>query len=53
VTSPVEVTVRSGEVLKIHFEKNDGAFRNVYLEGRVRVVYEGQLWEEAWLGQGD
>ncbi len=52
VTSPVEVTVRSGEILKIHFDKIDGAFRNVYLEGRVRVVYEGRLWEEAWQDNG-
>jgi len=53
VTSPVEVTVRSGEILKIHFERIDGAFRNVYLEGRVRVVYEGRLWEEAWQESGN
>jgi len=53
VVSPVEVTVRSGEILTIHFEKIDGAFRNVYLEGRVRVVYEGLLWEEAWQESGN
>lgn len=52
VASPVEVTVRSGEILTIHFEKIDGAFRNVYLEGRVRVIYEGRLWEEAWRDNG-
>jgi diaminopimelate epimerase len=53
VDSPVDVQVRSGEILKIHFEKIDGKFRNVYLEGRVRVVYEGQLWEEAWQDLGN
>ncbi|OPY12514.1 MAG: Diaminopimelate epimerase [Syntrophus sp. PtaB.Bin001] len=53
VDSPVDVHVRSGEILKIHFEKIDGKFRNVYLEGRVRVVYEGQLWEEAWQDVGN
>lgn len=53
VESPVEVTVRSGERLKIHFERIDGAFRNVYMEGRVRVIYEGRLWEEAWQENGN
>ncbi len=52
VASPVEVTVRSGEILSIHFDRIDGAFRNVYLEGRVRVIYEGRLWEEAWQDKG-
>lgn len=53
VESPVEVTVRSGEILTIHFDRVDGAFRNVYLEGRVRVIYEGQLWDEAWQDFGN
>ncbi len=52
VASPVEVRVRSGEILTIHFDRIDGAFRNVYLEGRVRVIYEGRLWEEAWQDKG-
>jgi len=46
--SPVSVRVRSGEVLRIYFEKRNGGFRNVYLEGRADVVYEGRLWPEAY-----
>ena len=47
VLPPVEVLVRSGEKLKIYFEEKEGFFRNVYLEGSTKVVYQGKLWEEA------
>ncbi|MBI4634289.1 MAG: diaminopimelate epimerase [Deltaproteobacteria bacterium] len=50
VDSPVDVKVRSGETLTVHFRKTGDGFANVYLEGRVRVVYEGRLWEEAYGG---
>jgi diaminopimelate epimerase len=48
VDSPVAVTVRSGEILTIHFERKDKGFEKVYLEGKAAVVYEGRLWEEAY-----
>jgi diaminopimelate epimerase len=48
VLSPVEVRVKSGERLTIYFERTKDGFTNVYLEGNVRVVYQGSLWEEAW-----
>ena len=48
--SPVEVVTRSGEVLTIYFQQNDGdkkgQFSEVYLEGDAKVVYEGELWDE-------
>ncbi len=47
LSSPVGVETRSGEVLVIHFEREDsGAFREVCLEGGAGVVYEGKLWDE-------
>ncbi|MCI0527561.1 MAG: hypothetical protein L0Y56_08980, partial [Nitrospira sp.] len=46
--SPVEVQVRSGEILKIYFEKRGDRFTQVFMEGEVRVVYEGEMGEEAW-----
>ncbi len=46
-TSPVALQTRGGEWLKIHFEKDGGRFRDVFLEGETRVVYEGMLWDEA------
>jgi len=48
VESPVEVRVQSGERLTIHFERTEDGFAKVYLEGKVRVVYQGSLWDEAW-----
>ncbi|MBI3990153.1 MAG: diaminopimelate epimerase [candidate division NC10 bacterium] len=48
VTSPVAVTVRSGERLTVYFEERDGTFEEVFFEGEVRLVCHGELWEEAW-----
>jgi diaminopimelate epimerase len=48
VDSPVDVLVKSGETLKIHFEKTDTGFEKVYLEGGTTVVYQGFLWDEAY-----
>ena len=46
-TSPKGLHTRGGELLKIYFEKDGSDFRNVFLEGGARVIYEGRLWEEA------
>ncbi|NPU83149.1 MAG: diaminopimelate epimerase [Syntrophaceae bacterium] len=48
VESPVDVRVQSGEVLKVHFEREANGFSRVYFEGRVQVIYEGTIWEEAY-----
>ncbi len=51
VESPVNVRVQSGEVLKVHYERDAKGFSRVYFEGRVQVTYEGTIWEEptaAW-----
>ena len=48
VESPVDVEVRSGEILRIYFEKMPQGFERVYLEGRAKVVCQGSLWEEAY-----
>ncbi len=51
--SPVEVRVRSGELLTIYFQASPGSghpgdiqFKEVYLEGEARVAYEADLWPE-------
>jgi len=46
--SPIDLTTRSGELLRIHFNKNGKVFDNVYLEGDVRIIYTAQLDDEAW-----
>jgi diaminopimelate epimerase len=48
VESPVDVRVKSGETLKVYFHKTDGEFKDIYLEGKAKVVYEGRLWDEAY-----
>lgn len=48
VESPVDIRVRSGEILRIYFEKTTQGFQKVYLEGGAKVICEGALWEEAY-----
>ena len=43
LVSPVTVETKSGEVLKVYFESQKGNFRNVYLEGKAKLVYEGEI----------
>jgi diaminopimelate epimerase len=47
-TSPISLQTRSREFLTIHFAENGGTFSNVFLEGDARIIYTGQLGEEAW-----
>jgi diaminopimelate epimerase len=53
VVSPVEVQVRSGELLTIYFQPppdpqiaQDASFKEVFLEGEALVAYEADLWHE-------
>jgi len=43
VDSPTRVLTRSGEELLVHFTRTNGVFDNIYLEGRVRLVFAGRL----------
>ena len=47
-TSPISLVTRSQELLTIYFRENDGAFSDVYLEGDARLIYTGELGEDAW-----
>ena len=49
VTAPVDVQVRSGEILKIYFEGVGAEVSDVYMEGETRLVYLGEMTEEAFL----
>jgi diaminopimelate epimerase len=49
VESPVDVNVKSGETLKIYFRKTGHGFEDIYLEGKANVVYEGRIWDEAYM----
>jgi diaminopimelate epimerase len=48
VDSPVAVETSGGEILHIYFQRREKDFEGVFLEGDTRVVYEGNLWEEAY-----
>ena len=46
--SPISLTTRSQETLTIYFQENNGVFTDVYLEGDARLIYTGELREDAW-----
>ena len=48
VETPVDVIVQSGETLRIYFTRKDDRFCEIYLEGSVKIVYSGLLFEEAY-----
>ena len=47
LSPPVEALTRGGIPLKVHFDIEQGAVKNVFLEGDAVVVYEGELTAEA------
>ena len=48
VKSPVSVKTRGGEVLTVHFEIEGQEVKRVFFEGEVHIVYEAEMWEEAY-----
>ncbi|MDP3041203.1 MAG: diaminopimelate epimerase [Candidatus Omnitrophota bacterium] len=40
----IKVKTESGEILKVYFQKEDGEFRKVWLEGSARIVYKGEYY---------
>ncbi len=49
VKSPVSVRTRGGETLTVHFEIAEHEVKKVFFEGDVHIVYEAEMWEEAYL----
>lgn len=48
LASPIRVRTRGGEVLTVHIEGVPGQeISEVYLEGKVHRIFEGQVFEEA------
>jgi diaminopimelate epimerase len=48
VKSPVSIKTSGGEILTVHFEIEGRRMKKVFFEGDVRIIYEGELWEEAY-----
>ncbi|CBE69367.1 MAG: diaminopimelate epimerase [Candidatus Methylomirabilis oxygeniifera] len=47
VASPVRVQVRSGEMLTVSLTGNGPEYEEVFFEGEVRLVYQGELMADA------
>ena len=41
VEPPVKVKTRGGDALYIHFKKTGSEYKDVFLEGEVKLVYNG------------
>jgi len=39
-----KVHTKSKEILKVHFDKINNGFKNVWLEGRAKIVYKGEYY---------
>jgi diaminopimelate epimerase len=48
VKSPVSVKTRGGETLNVYFEIEAGEAKKVFFEGDVHIIYEAEMWEEAY-----
>jgi diaminopimelate epimerase len=48
VKPPVSVRTRGGEILKVHYQIDGGEVKRVFFEGDVHVIYEAEMWEEAY-----
>ncbi|HEY5648468.1 MAG TPA: diaminopimelate epimerase [Nitrospiria bacterium] len=46
-SSPMTLKQRSGFPLRVFFNWNGTEFSDVFLEGDARVIYAGDMWEEA------
>jgi len=48
VKSPGSIKTRGGEVLLVYFEIEGEEVKKVFFEGDVHMIYEGEMWEEAY-----
>ena len=48
VKSPVSVKTRGGEILTVHYELRGNEVKKVFFEGDVHIIYEAEMWEEAY-----
>jgi diaminopimelate epimerase len=48
VKSPVSIKTSGGEILTVYFEIEAGEVKRVFFEGDVHIIYEAEMWEEAY-----
>jgi len=47
IKSPISVRTKSNGRLLIYFQEKEDTFDNIYLEGDARIIYKGEMSEEA------
>jgi len=47
-TSPMTLRQRSGMSLRVYYRWDGRQFSDVFLEGDARMIYAGEMWDEAW-----
>lgn len=48
IKSPVNMKTKTGQNLYVYYKAKEGLFYDVYLEGDARIIYTGELHEDAW-----
>jgi diaminopimelate epimerase len=48
INSPVSIKTKGGEVLTVYFEIEAKEVKKVFFEGDVYIIYEAEMWEEAY-----
>jgi len=48
VKSPVSIKTWGGEILTVYFEIEAEGVKRVFFEGDVHIIYEAEMWEEAY-----
>jgi len=48
VRSPASIKTKGGQTLTVYFEIEAGEVKKVFFEGDVNIIYEGEMWEEAY-----
>ncbi len=46
--SPVRVITKSRESLYVYYKEINGKYSDIYLEGDARIIYKGELRQDAW-----
>lgn len=47
-SAPIAVVTRGGGTLTIFFHRHDHHYRDIFMEGDARLIYRGELCDEAW-----
>ncbi|HUV50503.1 MAG TPA: diaminopimelate epimerase [Anaerolineae bacterium] len=48
IKSPVNIRTKSRQNLYVYYKEKEDIFYDVYLEGDARIIYRGEVYEDAW-----